>query len=108
MFDTSSEVSGATPQTVPSSRPTTRPTGRLLATVARGNPDDGRAAISAARPAFDDGPWPSMTPKERARILHAVADAVDAHRDELALLETRDGGTACVPRNGCGPEILAG
>lgn len=66
--------------------------GSLLATVARGTADDGRAAIAAARTAFDDGPWPQMSPKERAAILHAVADNVDEHRDELAQLETRDGG----------------
>ncbi len=66
--------------------------GSLLATVARGTADDGRAAITAARTAFDDGPWPQMSPKERAAILHAVADNVDEHRDELAQLETRDGG----------------
>ncbi|MCE0765776.1 aldehyde dehydrogenase [Pseudonocardia kujensis] len=66
--------------------------GSLLGTVARGTVEDGRAAVSAARTAFDEGPWPRMTPKERAQVLHAVADAVDAHRDELALLETRDGG----------------
>ncbi|QTI69380.1 aldehyde dehydrogenase [Gordonia polyisoprenivorans] len=66
--------------------------GSLLATVARGTADDGSAAIDAARVAFDDGPWPQMSPKERAAILHSVADAVDDHRDELALLETRDGG----------------
>ena len=33
-----------------------------------------------------------MSPKERQKILYAVADAVDAHRDELAMLETRDAG----------------
>ncbi|GCE37396.1 5-carboxymethyl-2-hydroxymuconate semialdehyde dehydrogenase [Rhodococcus wratislaviensis] len=66
--------------------------GSLLATVPRGTADDGDAAITAARSAFDDGPWPRMSPKERAKILHAVADAVDEHRTELALIETRDGG----------------
>ena len=66
--------------------------GSLLAVVARGTADDGAAAIDVARKAFDDGPWPQMSPKERAQILHAVADAVDDHRDELAQLETRDGG----------------
>lgn len=64
----------------------------LLATVAKGTAADGEAAIGAARAAFDDGPWPSLSPKERREILHAVADAVDAHREELALLESRDGG----------------
>jgi aminomuconate-semialdehyde/2-hydroxymuconate-6-semialdehyde dehydrogenase len=66
--------------------------GSLLATVARGCARDGEAAIAAARQAFDHGPWPRMSPKERAQILHAVADAVDAHRSELAETETRDGG----------------
>ena len=66
--------------------------GTLLATVARGTAQDGAAAITAARNAFDDGPWPHLTPKERARILHDVAEAVDAHREELAIMETRDGG----------------
>ncbi|MDT0221001.1 aldehyde dehydrogenase [Gordonia sp. AC31] len=66
--------------------------GALLARVARGTVDDGVAAIDSARTAFDDGPWPQMSPKERAAILHAVADAVDEHREELAQLETRDGG----------------
>ncbi|UOT04404.1 aldehyde dehydrogenase [Rhodococcus opacus] len=66
--------------------------GSLLGTVPRGTADDGEAAITAARNAFDDGPWPRMSPKERAKILHAVADKVDEHREELALIETRDGG----------------
>jgi aminomuconate-semialdehyde/2-hydroxymuconate-6-semialdehyde dehydrogenase len=66
--------------------------GSLLGTVARGSAADAEAAIGAARQAFDEGPWPGMSAKERAKILHAVADAVDAHRDELAELETRDGG----------------
>ena len=66
--------------------------GSLLAVVPRGTADDGAAAIAAARKAFDEGPWPSLPPKERAKILHAVADKVDEHRDELARLETRDGG----------------
>lgn len=66
--------------------------GSHLATVARGTAEDGDAAISAARTAFDEGPWARMAPKERAKILHAVADAVDDHRAELSDLETRDGG----------------
>lgn len=66
--------------------------GSLLGLVARGTAEDGEAAIDAARKAFDEGPWPRMTPKERARILHAVADTIDEHREELSLLETRDGG----------------
>lgn len=66
--------------------------GSLLAEVARGSAEDGDRAIASARTAFDEGPWPWMAPKERKAILHAVADAVDAHREELAELETRDSG----------------
>lgn len=68
--------------------------GTLLGNVARGTAADGEAAIAAARKAFDEGPWPWLSPKERAGILHAIADRVDAAREELALLETRDGGKA--------------
>lgn len=64
----------------------------LLGTVARGTAKDGERAIEVAREAFDSGAWPRMSPKERAKILHAVADAVDAHVDELAELECRDAG----------------
>lgn len=64
----------------------------LLGVVPRGSAQDGQAAVDAARAAFDDGPWAWMSPKERGKILHAVADAVDDHREELAMLETRDGG----------------
>lgn len=66
--------------------------GSLLGTAPRGTTADGQAALDAARRAFDEGPWPQMAPKERAAILRQVADAVDAHRSELAELETRDGG----------------
>ena len=52
--------------------------GALLGVVARGTSADGEAAIATARRAFDEGPWPQITPKERADILHAVADKVDA------------------------------
>ncbi|MEU3267210.1 aldehyde dehydrogenase [Streptomyces bacillaris] len=64
----------------------------LLGTVARGAARDGELAVTAAREAFDAGPWPRMTAAERRTVLHAVADAVDEHRDELALLESHDSG----------------
>ncbi len=66
--------------------------GSLLGTVARGTASDGERAVESARDAFDNGPWPRMPPGERRKILHDVADAVDAHRHELATLETRDSG----------------
>ena len=44
--------------------------GGVLAQVARADVEDTRAAIQAARTAFDNGPWASMSPGERSRILH--------------------------------------
>ena len=45
-------------------------TGEALAYVAKANAEDTRDAILAARQAFDDGPWPQMSPGERSRLLH--------------------------------------
>ena len=64
----------------------------VLADVARGTPEDAERAITSARKAFEQGPWPRMAPIERARILYDLAALVDEHADELALLESRDGG----------------
>lgn len=60
--------------------------GRLLARVPAGSVDDLDRAITAARRAFDDGPWPRMAPRERKRLMLRWADLIEQHRDELALM----------------------
>jgi acyl-CoA reductase-like NAD-dependent aldehyde dehydrogenase len=55
----------------------------------RGDVED---ALRAARTAFDSGPWPQLTPDERADVLYRIADLIDRDAEELALLETRDNG----------------
>src|SRR5262245_18843818 len=40
-------------------------------------------AIGAARRAFDDGPWPRLSPAERAAFMYRFADALEARRDLL-------------------------
>jgi aminomuconate-semialdehyde/2-hydroxymuconate-6-semialdehyde dehydrogenase len=62
------------------------------ARAGRGTMDDAGVAAAAARRAFDDGPWPRMSPDERAGHLHRWADLIDAHADELAAMETTDMG----------------
>jgi 5-carboxymethyl-2-hydroxymuconic-semialdehyde dehydrogenase len=62
------------------------------ATAAAGQAEDVDAAVAAARRAFTTGPWPGMKPRERARILNRIADAVEAQEDRLAELETFDTG----------------
>src|SRR5436190_18374708 len=44
-------------------------TGARVARVAKAAPEDMRRAVGAARAAFDEGPWPSMTPAERAGVM---------------------------------------
>jgi aldehyde dehydrogenase (NAD+) len=40
-------------------------------------------AIAEARQAFDDGPWPTMPVAERAGVLHALIDHVEANGESL-------------------------
>jgi 5-carboxymethyl-2-hydroxymuconic-semialdehyde dehydrogenase len=50
------------------------------------------AAVASATRAFTDGPWPRMLPRERARVLNKIADAVESRDRELAEWETFDTG----------------
>ena len=49
-------------------------------------------AVRAARKAFQEGPWPKMGGRARAKILFKFADLMEKHADELAALETWDNG----------------
>jgi aminomuconate-semialdehyde/2-hydroxymuconate-6-semialdehyde dehydrogenase len=62
------------------------------ATVSRGAPEDAEQAVASARRAFDEGPWPRMSPDDRGRLLHGLANLIDRHADELARLDTTDMG----------------
>ncbi len=66
--------------------------GETLATVAAGDVEDINRAVSAARRAFDDGPWGRLTPSERGRIVWRIGDLILDHLEELAELETLDNG----------------
>ncbi len=41
-------------------------------------------AVDAARAAFDDGPWPRMSPNERGDVLARAADLLRKRTDEIA------------------------
>ena len=66
-------------------------TGEPLARCAMAGEADVDRAVSAARAALE-GTWGRVPPTERSRLLHALADAIHARRDELAELETRNAG----------------
>ena len=63
-----------------------------LALVAQADIEDTRLAIQAARTAFDDGYWSSMSPGERSRLLHALVDAIEERQHEIAEAEMNNGG----------------
>ncbi|PHS79338.1 MAG: aldehyde dehydrogenase PuuC [Rhodospirillaceae bacterium] len=67
-------------------------TGKVLGPVAEGDSDDINHAVASARKAFDAGVWSNMAPKDRKKVLIRLADFMDDHAEELALLETLDVG----------------
>jgi len=60
--------------------------------VARGDAPDVDAAARAAQAAFVD--WRDTSGAERKKILHRIADAIEARADEIALCECWDTGQA--------------
>ena len=62
-----------------------------IAEVARGGAAEADQAVAAAREGF--AVWGSMPPKDRAEVLHRIADGVEARVPELAAVETRDNGS---------------
>ncbi len=64
----------------------------VLAKVAKAGPEDVDRAATAARRAFDAGKWSGMAPFARGKLLRRIADGIRARAQELAELETRDGG----------------
>jgi acyl-CoA reductase-like NAD-dependent aldehyde dehydrogenase len=68
-------------------------TGEPLARAAMAAEADVDRAVAAARAALD-GPWGKVGATERSRLLHALADAIQANRKELAELEARNVGKA--------------
>src|SRR5712691_10807086 len=68
-------------------------TGEPIARAAMAGPEDVDRAVGAARAALE-GPWAKTSPNERSRLLHALADAIQANRKELAELESRNVGKA--------------
>ena len=65
-------------------------TGEQVASVREASPAQIQSAVDAATAAFES--FGRTTPADRAGMLLAVADAIEAHNDELAELESLDCG----------------
>jgi acyl-CoA reductase-like NAD-dependent aldehyde dehydrogenase len=65
--------------------------GREIAEVPQAGAEDVARAVACARSA-QDGPWATLPPAERGRLIGALADTIDAHQEELAQIESLDNG----------------
>jgi aldehyde dehydrogenase (NAD+) len=59
-------------------------TEEVFMSVAEAQASDIERAVAAARVAFDNGPWPRMSPAERGEWLNKIADAWETRGDALA------------------------
>jgi len=56
----------------------------VIGRVPDASPADMDRAVTAARKAFDDGPWPRMTPAERAEGIKRLSGALQSRAQDLA------------------------
>ncbi len=63
-----------------------------IANVARGDGEDVKRAVAAARRAFEDSAWRRMNPSARGQLLWRLADRIEAQAEEFAQLESLDNG----------------
>ncbi len=89
MFVDGRFVAAASGKTFPVYNPAT---GEILTHVPESEAEDVERAVRAARRAFDEGPWPRMTPSARGRMLWKLADLLEENLEEFAELESIDNG----------------
>jgi acyl-CoA reductase-like NAD-dependent aldehyde dehydrogenase len=65
--------------------------GSVIARVPAATADDVNDAVAAAKDAYPA--WRRLEPPQRAAALLALADAIEAHAEELALLDVADNGS---------------
>jgi phenylacetaldehyde dehydrogenase len=82
-------VDSASGKTFPTYNPAT---GEVLTQVAEGDREDIDEAVRSARAAFEAGPWSRLTASRRGRLIWKLADLLEEHLEEFALLESLDNG----------------
>ncbi|MEY2775093.1 MAG: aldehyde dehydrogenase [Actinobacteria bacterium] len=66
--------------------------GKLIANVAEGDAEDVNRAVAAAKASFEAGVWREMAPLDRKKLILRWVELINAHAEELALLETMNCG----------------
>lgn len=75
--------------------------------VSEGDESDSKAAITAARKAFNRGDWSTMDVKERCKVVHKIANLIERDREELANLESLDTGKTIEESRGDMADVTA-
>ena len=67
--------------------------GSVLTTLATATAADVDRAVASGRRAFEDGRWSGLAPAARKKVLHRIADKIEAEALALTVLGVRDNGT---------------
>jgi NAD-dependent aldehyde dehydrogenases len=67
-------------------------TEEVLTRAAQATTEQVDRAVRAARTAFEEGRWTGPAPLHRTAVLTRIAELLEEHHEELAVLETRDNG----------------
>ncbi|TWT46671.1 aldehyde dehydrogenase family protein [Botrimarina hoheduenensis] len=67
-------------------------TEEVIAHIAEGDAADIDRAVTAAREAFERGPWSSMDARQRGKLMYRLAELMEEEAEYLAALETLDNG----------------
>src|SRR5436305_8639048 len=93
MFINGEWVTSQSAKTFPVYDPSTE---EVIAQVPEANAEDVNRAVTAAKTAFEEGPWASTTAQERGRVLFRMADKIRQNLAALAELECRNTGKPIV------------
>jgi phenylacetaldehyde dehydrogenase len=66
--------------------------GSVIARVPDSDREDISRSVAAARRAFESGPWRTMTPSDRGKLVWRIGDIILQNADELAEIESLDNG----------------
>src|SRR6201999_1236867 len=65
-------------------------TGQVMETVPEAGIEETDTAVARAREAFPE--WRAVSPADRAMLLRRLADTIESHLEQLAVLEARNAG----------------
>src|SRR5262245_61167285 len=68
-------------------------TEQVIGRVARASAEDAARAVAVARRAFDEAPWPRMSPADRIAVVTRIKDAIGARHEEIARVISAENGS---------------